>query len=241
MGLQLTGKTAIVTGANSGIGRACARALAEAEAQVVLVGRNRTRLDAIAGELGDAGHAVAVDLSAPDAAQTVFDAAIHAYGKVDIVLSNAGMYLGGDFATMDLGELQQIIATNVYGAMALVRAALPHMIARGDGDVVVTSSVAGHQAIHWEPAYSASKHAIQAFVHTIRRQLVGTGIRIGAVAPGVVLNELWGFDKAEAEARLASGEGITSEDVADAVRYMLTRPRRVNIRDLVILPSAQDI
>jgi ribitol 2-dehydrogenase len=120
--------------------------------------------------------------------------------------------------------------------------ALPHMIERGTGDVLVTSSVSGHQAIHWEPVYSASKHALQAFVHGIRRQLTGTGVRAGAIAPGIVLNDLWGVsDREEIEAKVTAGEGIRSEDVADAAGYMLTRPRHVTIRDLVILPRDQPI
>jgi ribitol 2-dehydrogenase len=90
--------------------------------------------------------------------------------------------------------------------------------------------------------YSATKHAVQAFVHGVRRQLVGTGVRIGEIAPGVVLNELWGFDEAaETAPQLAAATGIRSEDVADAVLYMLSRPRHVNIRDLVILPTSQEI
>jgi ribitol 2-dehydrogenase len=116
------------------------------------------------------------------------------------------------------------------------------MIAKGGGQIVVTSSVAGHQAIHWEPIYSASKHAIQAFVHGLRRQTMKHNIRVGSVAPGVVLNELWGYtDPAAINAKVAAHEGLRSEDVADAVLFMLTRPANVTIRDLVILPQIQDI
>ena len=100
----------------------------------------------------------------------------------------------------------------------------------------------GHQAIHWEPVYSASKHALQALTHALRRQLVGTGVRIGAVAPGVVLNDLWkDAGEAAVTAGAAAGTGLRSEDVADAVLYMITRPRHVNIRDLVLLPTNQEI
>jgi ribitol 2-dehydrogenase len=130
----------------------------------------------------------------------------------------------------------------VNGVVRTVRAALPHLLERGSGDIIVTSSVSGHQAIHWEPVYSASKHALQAFVHGVRRQLAGTGVRIGAIAPGIVLNDLWGVsDDGEIADKVARGEGIRSEDVADAMLYMLTRPRHVTIRDLVILPREQPI
>jgi ribitol 2-dehydrogenase len=116
------------------------------------------------------------------------------------------------------------------------------MLPAGTGDIIVTSSVAGHQSIYWEPVYSASKHALQAFVHGVRRQLVGTGVRLGAIAPGVVLNELWSVtDTDDIESQVAAGTGMRSEDVADAVLFMLTRPRHVTIRDLVMLPRDQEI
>ena len=116
------------------------------------------------------------------------------------------------------------------------------MIPAGSGSIVITSSVAGHQVIAWEPVYSASKHAVHALTHGVRRQLIGTGVRIGSVAPGVVLNDLWKVTNATTLADgVAAGTGLRSEDVADAVLYMLTRPSHVNIRDLVVLPVNQEI
>ena len=115
-------------------------------------------------------------------------------------------------------------------------------IAPGSGDILVTSSISGHQAIHWEPVYSASKHAVQSFVHGVRRQLLTTGVRVGAIAPGLVLNELWGIsDPAEIERKANAGAGLRSEDVAEAIVFMLTRPQNVTIRDLVMLPRTQDL
>jgi ribitol 2-dehydrogenase len=96
--------------------------------------------------------------------------------------------------------------------------------------------------LHWEPVYSATKHAVQSFVHGVRRQAAPSGVRVGEISPGVVLNELWGYnDQASIDAKVATREGIRSEDVADAVHFMLTRPPNVTIRDLVILPQNQDI
>ena len=116
------------------------------------------------------------------------------------------------------------------------------MIERRQGHIVVTSSVSGHQAIHWEPIYSASKHAIQSFVHGLRRQIASHNIRVGEGSPGVVLNEPWGYtDAASIAEKVAAREGLQSEDVAEAVIFMLTRPANVTIRDLVILPQNQDI
>ncbi|MEH6727330.1 MAG: SDR family NAD(P)-dependent oxidoreductase, partial [Hyphomicrobiales bacterium] len=124
----------------------------------------------------------------------------------------------------------------------LVNRVLPQMTARRSGDIVITSSVSGHQAIQWEPVYSASKHAIQSFTHGLRRQVAPDNVRIGALAPGMVLNPLWGFSDSDAiDKKVAAHEGIRSEDVAEAAMFMLTRPPHVTVRDLVLLPQNQDI
>lgn len=235
-------KVALVTGASSGIGRSYARMLATEGAHVVLLGRNEHRLSTVAQELTGQHLTIARDIAEHGAAADIVKEACDHFGRIDILISNAGLYVPGKLADTDLDAVRELIDVNVYGAIAIVREALPDMLARHDGDILFTSSVSGHQSIHWEPVYSASKHAIQAFTHGVRRQLVGSGVRLGAIAPGVVLNELWGVSETEdTESRIAAGEGITSEDVADAVRFILSRPRHVNIRDLVILPASQEI
>jgi ribitol 2-dehydrogenase len=119
---------------------------------------------------------------------------------------------------------------------------LPDMIERCSGDIVVTSSISGHQAIHWEPVYSATKHAVQSFVHGVRRQVAKHNVRIGSLAPGMVLNELWGLtEPEEIERRIAAHSGLRNDDVVDALFFMLTRPPHVAIRDLVILPQGQEL
>ncbi len=239
-GQSLRGKTALVTGASSGIGRATALALAAEGVRVALVGRSRERLDEVAGRTG--GVAIPADLTRPDDVDRAAARAAEALGRIDILFANAGLYVPGDVADGDPDAWDDLIAVNVGAVFRLVRAVLPGMIAAGSGDILVTSSISGHQAIQWEPVYSASKHAIQSFVHGLRRQVAPHNVRVGAVAPGVVLNELWGFtDPAAIEAKVAAREGLRSEDVADAVIFMLTRPGNVTIRDLVILPQNQDI
>jgi ribitol 2-dehydrogenase len=239
---RLDGKVAVVTGASTGIGRAVAQELVGRGAQVVIAARSRERLDEAAAALGPGCAAVVVDVTRGDDVRRLVAGTIESHGRIDILVANAGVYVGGDLWESDPEALDRLLTTNVNGVVRTVREVLPHLLERGEGDVLVTSSVSGHQAIHWEPVYSASKHALQAFVHTMRRQLIGTGVRMGAIAPGVVLNDLWGVsDPAEIEEKIARGEGIRSEDVADAVAYMLTRPRHVTIRDLVILPRDQPI
>jgi ribitol 2-dehydrogenase len=240
---RLTGRVALITGASSGIGRSYAQLLSAEGARLVLVGRSEERLRRVADALPGEARIVAGDVAHPEVSERAVQTALAEFGRLDDVLANAGLYTGGDFLDTDAATIEQLVSVNVFGAMATVRAALPHLIGAGTGDVLVTSSVSGHQDIHWEPVYSATKHAMQSFVHTLRRQLVGTGVRAGAVAPGVVLNELWGFaeDAEGVDQKVGDRTGIRSEDVADAVLYMLTRPRHVTIRDLVILPTDQEI
>jgi len=240
---DLTGKVALVTGASSGIGRALARMLAEEGARLALVGRSAERLQAVRDEFPDTDAIViAADLTRPaEVERSVAETLAH-FGQIDILLANAGLYLPGDLVDCAADDFDEVISINVNAVFRAVRAVLPGMIERGDGEILVTSSIAGHQALHWEPVYSATKHAVQAFVHGVRRQVAPHGIRVGAIAPGVVLNELWGYsDPAAIAAKAAAREGLLSEDIADAVHFMLTRPANVTIRDLVILPQNQDI
>jgi len=242
MAVSIAGKVMIVTGASSGIGRAAARRFAAEGARLVLVARSAEKLEALAKELGGDAIAVPADLTkAADVEAMVAKAEAH-FGRIDILFANAGSYVTGDVATGDPDEWDRVIGVNVKGVFRTVRAVLPGMIARRSGDIVVTSSISGHQAIHWEPVYSATKHAVQSFVHGVRRQLGPHNVRIGALSPGIVLNELWGItDPAEIERRAEAHEGLRSEDIADALVFMVTRPPNATIRDLVILPQNQDI
>ncbi len=233
---------ALVTGASSGIGLAVARSLSREGAHVVLTARSRDRLVAAAAELSGTSTVLPADVSEADAAKGVVDTALAEHGRLDVLVANAGIYIQGNVWENDVAQIAQLISTNVTGVMSFVHATLPAMIERGTGDIVVTSSVSGHQAIPWEPVYSASKHALQSFVHGVRQQLIGTGVRIMSVAPGVVLNDLWAVtDEDQVADGIATGAGMRSEDVADAVSFMLGRPRHVTVRDLVLLPTNQPI
>jgi ribitol 2-dehydrogenase len=242
MAQSLNGKIAIVTGASSGIGRAVAYELAAQGVKLVLTARNGDRLAALAEDLDSESLVVPADMTSPKDIRTIVERAIARYGGIDILLANAGIYISGDVIDGEPDAWDQLISTNVTGVFRLVHAALPYLLTQNSGDILVTSSISGHQAIHWEPIYSASKHAIQSFVHGLRRQLLTTGVRVGAVAPGMVLNELWGIsDPTEIDRKIGQGGGLRSEDVAEAIAFMLTRPQNVTIRDLVMLPRAQDL
>jgi ribitol 2-dehydrogenase len=236
------GRVIVITGASSGIGRAVARRFAGGGTKLVLAGRSEDRLAGLVSELGPSAIAVSGDLTAPGEATRLVEAAIGAFSRVDVLFANAGIYLAGPVAEGDPEAWSQLVDTNVTAVFRLVHAALGPMTAQGSGDVIVTSSISGHQAIPWEPVYSASKHAVQAFVHGVRRQVAQYGVRVASLAPGRVVNELWGIgSEAEIQREVAAGTGLRSEDVAEALEFMVTRPRHVTIRDLVMLPRCQDL
>ena len=239
----LDGKVAIVTGASSGIGLATTLALAAEGCSVLAVGRSEAKLAGVRDQHSERISTLSADVADPATAERIMASALERFGSLDIVLPNAGIYVGGDLADTSMDSIVGVVATSVTGVFTLIRAALGHLVDQGHGDILVTSSVAGHQDIAWEPVYSATKHAVQSFVHTVRRQYAGTGVRIGAIAPGVVLNPLWGFSHGspEEQERIDAGTGIRSSDVAEAIVFMLTRPQHVVIRDLVLLPTGQDI
>jgi ribitol 2-dehydrogenase len=242
MDASLRNKTMIVTGASSGIGAAAARRFAAEGVKLALVARSAERLKSLAEDLGSECIALPLDLTKADDVATMVKTTTDRFGHIDILFANAGSYVAGDVANGDPDEWDRIVDINVKSVFRTVRAVLPDMIARRSGDIVVTSSIAGHQAIHWEPVYSGTKHAVQSFVHGVRRQVAKHNVRIGALAPGMVLNELWGLtDPEEIERRVEAHSGLRNDDVVDSLRFMLTRPPHVTIRNLVILPQNQDL
>lgn len=239
---SLRDKVILITGASSGIGAATARALAPLGCKLVLAARSADKLNTLAVELGSNALAVPTDVTiGADVVQMVEKSVAH-FGRVDVLFANAGIYIPGQVAEGDPDAWANLMDINVDGVFRCVHAVLPYMQAQKSGDILVTSSISGFIDIHWEPIYSASKHAIQGFVHTLRRQVAADGIRVGAIAPGRTANELWGVNsKEEVDRRVAEHTSLRSEDVADAVIFMLSRPPHVTIRDLVMLPQNQDL
>jgi ribitol 2-dehydrogenase len=183
-----------------------------------------------------------VDLLQPAQFERLLPGILDAAGGLDVFHANAGAYVGGEVATGNPDDWDRMLNLNINAAFRSVHAVLPHMIAQKSGDIVFTSSVAGFVPVHWEPIYTASKFAVQAFVHTLRRQVIQHGIRVGAVAPGPVVTALIDdWPKAKMDEALAAGSLMQPKEVADAVLFMLSRPRNVTIRDLVILPTSVDI
>ena len=238
----LKGKSVLVTGASSGIGRASARLFAHAGMRVAISARSKDRLRELARELGAGAVVLPADLTKPQQCDDLISETISRLGRLDVLFANAGVYIAGRVADGDPDAWDRLLALNVGAVFRSVNRVIPHMRASGGGDILVTSSISAYQSISFEPVYSASKHALNAFLYGVRRQVIGDNIRIGAIAPATVLNELWGCtDPAAIDRKVLAREGLRSEDVAEAALFMLTRPPHVAIRDLVMLPQALDI
>lgn len=238
----MRGKVAAITGAASGIGLECARTLIAEGATVVLIDRARDKLDSLCKELGDRAKPLVVDLLDGPDVSGILPRILELAGRLDIFHANAGAYIGGAVAEGDPDAWDRMLNLNINAAFRSVHAVLPHMIAQKSGDILFTSSIAGVVPVVWEPIYTASKFAVQAFVHSTRRQVAQHGVRVGAVLPGPVVTALLDdWPKAKMEEALANGSLMQPKEVADAVLFMLSRPRNVTIRDLVILPNSVDL
>jgi ribitol 2-dehydrogenase len=242
MNQDLSGKVAAITGGASGIGLACARALIAANVRVFLVDRSEEGLKAACSELGDNAIPLVVDMLSPDSVAGMMPQILERAGKLDIFHANAGAYVGGEVIEGDPDAWDRMLNLNINSVFRSIHAVLPHMAERKSGDIIVTSSVAGLVPVVWEPIYTSSKFAVQAFVHTLRRQVIKHGIRVGAVAPGPVVTALISdWPQAKLDDAKANGSLMEAEEVADAVMFMLTRRPGVTIRDLVILPHSVDL
>ena len=238
----MTGKVVAITGAASGIGLECARTLLAAGAKVVLIDRAEDRLRALCAELGPHALPLVVDLLNGAEVSAMLPRILDLAGGLDVFHANAGAYIGGPVQEGDPDAWDRMLNLNINAAFRSVHAVLPHMIAQKSGDILFTSSIAGVVPVVWEPIYTASKFAVQAFVASTRRQVAQYGVRVGAVLPGPVVTALLDdWPKEKLEDALANGSLMQPKEVADCVLFMLSRPRHVTIRDLVILPNSVDL
>ncbi|HBU3789632.1 TPA: SDR family oxidoreductase, partial [Klebsiella pneumoniae] len=206
MNTSLSGKVAAITGAASGIGLECARTLLGAGAKVVLIDREGEKLNKLVAELGENAFALQVDLMQADQVDNLLQGILQLTGRLDIFHANAGAYIGGPVAEGDPDVWDRVLHLNINAAFRCVRSVLPHLIAQKSGDIIFTSSIAGVVPVIWEPVYTASKFAVQAFVHTTRRQVAQYGVRVGAVLPGPVVTALLDdWPKAKMDEALANG------------------------------------
>ena len=250
---ELSGTVALVTGSSSGIGEATARALAAHGAAVALLARRKDRLERLAEEIeSDGGRALVLptDVTDADQARAAVQQTVADLGRLDIVVNNAGVMLLGPMAEAPLDEWQRMVSLNLGGLLNITHAAIPHLLAAADAaprrvaDLVNVSSVAGRVARANAAVYDLTKFGVGGFSESARQEFARRHLRVSVVEPGVVRTELTdhirdGVREAARE-RLGSIEGLEPEDIADAIAYIVTRPRRVALNEVLIRPAEQD-
>ncbi|WP_211274355.1 SDR family NAD(P)-dependent oxidoreductase [Streptomyces chattanoogensis] len=234
-------RTAVITGASSGIGAATARQLAAAGYRVVLTARRKDRIEALAAELPHA-EAYALDVTDRAAVET-FAASL---GRCDVLVNNAGGALGAEpVATGDPADWRAMYEVNVLGTLHMTQALLPALTASGDGTVVVLSSTAGHATYEGGGGYVAAKHGAHVIAETLRLELCGEPVRVIEIAPGMVKTEEFATTRFRGDTAKAAkvyegvAEPLSADDVADTITWAVTRPSHVNIDLLVVRPRAQ--
>jgi len=232
------GRTALVTGASSGIGAATVRSLAAAGFEVVAAARRLERCEEVAREVG--GRALRLDVNDPDSVAEVAEA----LPDLSVLINNAGGALGLEsVAEADEEKWRQMYETNVLGVVRVTKALLPALERSGDGHIVVVGSLAGVEVYPGGGGYTAAKHAANAVVRTLRLELLGKPIRVSEVAPGMVKTEFslvrFEGDREQADAVYEGTTPLTGEDVADAIAYVVTRPPHVDVDYVSIKPTDQ--
>jgi NADP-dependent 3-hydroxy acid dehydrogenase YdfG len=245
MANALDGTVALVTGASSGIGEATARALADQGATVSVVARRKDRLDALAGQIG--GLAIQADITDREQAIAAVERTASELGRLDIVINNAGVMLLGSILDAPVEEWDRMIALNVQGLLYVAHAAIPHLLRAAEGaprrvaDLVNISSVAGRRVGAGGGIYQLTKHAVGVFSEALRQEVTGRHVRSSLVEPGATESELVTHLRDEVRQQLPAGveDKLAAEDIADAIVYIVTRPRHVAINEILVRPTEQ--
>lgn len=243
----LVGRTALVTGASAGIGAACARALAGAGARVACCARRVERVAALAAELRASGaeaHAFALDVRDAAAVSAALAALPAPFAALDLLVNNAGLSRGLEpLHEGSLDDWNEMLDTNVKGLLHVTRAAVPGMVARGRGHVINIGSIAGRETYPKGAVYCASKHAVDAITRGLRMDLLGTGVRVSTVDPGLVNTEFgtvrFHGDRARADAAYQGMRPLAAEDVADTVLWIASQPPHRVIAEVLLFPADQ--
>jgi NADP-dependent 3-hydroxy acid dehydrogenase YdfG len=244
---KLSGRTALVTGASSGIGEATAEALAREGVKVAVSARRQDRLDALVERIAEAGGeavALVADVSDPDAAQTLVRDSEARLGRLDILVNNAGVMYIEPIVDADLGRWRHMIELNVLGLIAATQAALPGMRTRKTGHIVNVASTAGRFPSADAAGYNATKFGVVGFSEALRQEVYDHNIRVTVIEPGVVETELRDHIAHEKSQKrindwAASMRQLQSEDIADAIVYAVSRPDHVNVNEILIRPTDQ--
>ncbi|HEX6748262.1 MAG TPA: SDR family oxidoreductase [Longimicrobium sp.] len=247
MSNNIAGKVIVITGASSGLGEAAARLLSAEGAAVVLGARRGDRIRALADELNaTGGRALAIETDVTDRAQVqrLVDAAVEAYGRVDVVVNNAGLMPQSLLERLKVDEWDRMIDVNIKGVLYGIAAALPHMQRQKGGHIVNVSSVAGHKVGPGSAVYAATKHAVRALSEGLRQEVKPHNIRTTVISPGAVATELPGtITDADVAARvnqLYDDVAIPADSFARAVAFAIAQPEDVDINEILFRPTRQE-
>jgi NADP-dependent 3-hydroxy acid dehydrogenase YdfG len=248
----LSGTVALVTGASSGIGEATAKRLAADGAAVAVAARRNDRLEKLVSEIDDAGgKALAIEADVTDraAAEALVERTVKELGRLDTVINNAGVMLLGPSLDADIEEWERMVDINVKGLLYVAKAALPHLIKGADEgprlvtDMVNISSVAGRRAREGSAVYNATKFGVGAFSEALRQEVTERHVRVSLVEPGAVITELASHNRPEVQeemkGRFGDIERLEADDIADAISYIVTRPRHMAINEILVRPTEQ--
>jgi NADP-dependent 3-hydroxy acid dehydrogenase YdfG len=253
MAERLDRTVALVTGASSGIGAATARALAQQGAAVALTARRVERLEQLAAEITGGGSRALVletDVTDKTQAQAAIARTVAELGRLDILVNNAGVGLPGPIEHAPLDEWDQLVRVNLLGMLYTTHAALPHLLRAAAGgprqvaDLVNVSSDAARVARSGEGVYATTKVGVAAFSEALRQEVTRRHVRVAVVEPGAVATEIFSHMRDEGRQQLmqflSRVERLTAEDIAEAIGYIVTRPRRVAVNELLIRPTEQE-
>jgi NADP-dependent 3-hydroxy acid dehydrogenase YdfG len=247
--IALTHKVAIITGASSGIGEATARQMADAGIYVALAARRKDKLDTLVSEIEkNGGTALAIEADITDKAtcQNVVDHVLEVWGKVDILINNAGVMLIGPVASEPTESWERMVALNQLGLLYMTRASLP-ALTESKGHIVNISSVAGRTTNQGSAVYNMTKWGVNAFTDALRKELVEakTGVRTTLIEPGAVVTELQSHNTPETQQRLKERFGdikiLEADDIAAGIMYAVSQPAHVNVNELLIRPTDQPL
>lgn len=236
--------TMLITGATAGIGEAAAEKFAAAGYRLILTGRRRDRLDALAARLPAEALTLCFDVRDPEAVRAALDSLPAEWQQVDLLLNNAGLAAGlSPIHEGLLSDWEQMIDTNLKGLLYLTRAIAPQMVARRSGHIINIGSIAGKEAYLNGNVYCATKHAVDALTRCMRMDLVPYGIKVSNVAPGMVETEFsqvrFKGDTARAGKVYEGLQPLTAADIADVIYFVATCPPHVTINDILVMPTAQ--
>jgi NADP-dependent 3-hydroxy acid dehydrogenase YdfG len=249
---ELKGTVALVTGASSGIGEATAMRLAQLGAAVAILARRADRLEQLQARINSEGGtalAIEADVSSEQQARAAVERVVSELGRLDTLVNNAGMMLLGPIENAPLDEWERMLQVNVAGLLYCAHAALPHLLQaaqqdpRNVADMVNISSVAGRVARLGSGVYNLTKHGVGAFSESLRQEVTGRHVRVSLVEPGAVSTELSSHNRPEIREVIAQTfadtERLEASDIADAIAYIVTRPRRVAVNEILIRPTEQ--